>query len=140
MVAQQVFACSSKEEHMRTRFVVGISLACGIALGAGGLQALHAQGKPKAYLVSESEILNEAELASYTAEIGKVQKAAGGRGFGTRGKVVASIGNAPQRVGISEWDNMDAVFAYLKSPERTKLLDGSKAVKITRQYVVEASK
>jgi uncharacterized protein (DUF1330 family) len=125
---------------MRTRYVVGMSLACGIAIGAAGLQTLHAQAKPKAFLVSESEVLNAAELASYTAEIGKVQKAAGGRAFGTRGKVVANVGTAPQRVGISEWDNTDTVLAYLKSSERKKVVDGNKAVKITRQYVVEAGK
>jgi uncharacterized protein (DUF1330 family) len=125
---------------MKTRFVLGMSLACGIAIGAAGLETLNAQGKPKAYLVSESEVLNQAELASYTAEISKVQKAAGGRAFGTRGKVVANVGTAPQRVGISEWDNLDQVQAYLKSAERKKVVDGNKAVKITRQYVVEAGK
>jgi uncharacterized protein (DUF1330 family) len=125
---------------MKTSFVMGMSLACSIAIGATGLQTLHAQGTPKAYLVSESEVLNQAELASYAAEIGKVQKAAGGRAFGTRGKVVANVGTAPQRVGISEWDNLDQVQAYLKSAERKKVVDGNKAVKITRQYVVEAGK
>jgi uncharacterized protein (DUF1330 family) len=125
---------------MRTHLVVGMSLACGIAIGAAGLETLNAQTKPKAYLITESEVATQAELASYTAEIGKVQKAAGGRGFGTRGKVVANVGTAPQRVGISEWDSFDQVQAYLKSPARMKVVDGSKAVKVTRQYVVEAGK
>jgi hypothetical protein len=43
-------------------------------------------------------------------------------------------------VGISEWDSFDQVQAYLKSPARMKVVDGSKAVKVTRQYVVEAGK
>ena len=55
-------------------------------------------------------------------------------------RLVASVGEPPQRVGISEWDNMEKVQAYLKSAERKKVVDGNKAVKITRQYVVETSK
>ena len=80
---------------MKTRYTVALSMLGGIAIGAVAIQGLHAQAKPKAYLVSESEVLDATAVASYTAAIGAVQKAAGGRSFGTRGKVVASVGDAP---------------------------------------------
>ena len=67
------------------------------------------------------------------------QKAAGGRSFGTRGKIVASVGEAPKRVGISEWDSLEQVQAYLNSQARKDLVEGKKVVKINRQYIVEAS-
>ena len=122
---------------MKTRYAVTLSTLVGIAIGAVAIQGLHAQAKPKAYLVSESEVLDATALAPYTAAIGDVQKAAGGRSFGTRGKVVASVGEAPKRVGISEWDSLEQVQAYLKSEARKKV-GGEKVVKITRQYIVEA--
>jgi uncharacterized protein (DUF1330 family) len=115
-------------------------MLAGVALGAVAIQGLHAQAKPKAYLVSESEVLDAANLASYTAAISAVQKAAGGRSFGTRGKIVAIVGDPPKRVSISEWDSLEQVQAYLKAAERKDLVEGKKVVKINRQYVVEAGK
>src|SRR5437867_10659883 len=123
---------------MNPKSKIVLAVVAGAVRGAAAVQGLHAQAKPKAYLVTESEVLDAAALASYTAAIGAVQKAAGGRSFGTRGKIVASVGDAPKRVGISEWDSLEKVQAYLNSAERKKLVEGSKVVKITRQYIVEA--
>lgn len=123
---------------MNTNYKIAIALVTGVAIGGAAIQGLHAQAKPKAYLVSESEVLDAAGVASYTAAIGAVQKAAGGRSFGTRGKVVASVGDAPKRVGISEWDSLEQAQAYLNSEARKKLVQDGKVVKITRQYIVEA--
>jgi hypothetical protein len=67
-----------------------------------------------------------------------VQKAAGSRSFGTRGKIVASVGDGPKRVGISEWDSLQQAQAYLSSEARKKVAGDGKVVKITRQYIVEA--
>jgi len=124
---------------MKLHYSLGLALLAGIGIGAAAVQSLHAQAKPKAFLVSESEVLDAGALASYTAAISAVQKAAGGRSFGTRGKIVASVGEAPKRVGISEWDSLEQVQAYLNSPARKDLVEGKKVVKINRQYIVEAS-
>ena len=123
---------------MKQYLGLGLGMIAGTLIGAAGVSVLHAQAKPKAYLVSESEVLDATALASYTASIGAVQKAAGGRGLGTRGKIVASVGDAPKRVGISEWDSLEQVQAYLNSEARKKVVEGGKVVKITRQYIVEA--
>ena len=123
---------------MNPKSKIVLAVVAGAVLGAAAVQGLHAQVKPKAYIVTESEVLDAAALASYTTAIGAVQKAAGGRSFGTRGKIVASVGDAPKRVGISEWDSLEKVQAYLNSAERKKVVEGSKVVKITRQYIVEA--
>ena len=124
---------------MKVNYKLALTLFAGVALGAAAIQALHAQAKPKAFLVTESEVLDAAALASYTAAISAVQKAAGGRSFGTRGKIVANVGDAPKRVGISEWDSLEKVQAYLNSAERKKLVGDGKVVKITSQYIVEAT-
>ena len=116
---------------MNTKFKIALAVVAGTALGAAAMQGLHAQAKPKAYLVSESEVLDATALASYTSAIVAVQKAAGGRSFGTRGKITASVGNAPNRV--------EQVQAYLNSEARKKVVGDGKVVKITRQYIVEAA-
>ena len=125
---------------MKTYLAVGLGMLAGSVIGAAAITGLHAQAKPKAYLVTESEVLDAANLASYTAAISAVQKTAGGRSFGTRGKIVAVVGEPPKRVGISEWDSLDQAQTYLKSTARTDLVKGKKVVNITRQFIVEASK
>ena len=38
---------------MKTYYTVGLSMLAGAALGAGAIQALHAQAKPPVYYVAE---------------------------------------------------------------------------------------
>ena len=125
---------------MNTKFKFALAIVAGAALGAAAVQGLHAQAKPKAYLVSESEIVDAAAAAAYGPAVQAAQKAAGGRSFRTTGKVVANVGTAPQRVGISEWDSLEQAQAWFKSAARKDLEpQRSKAIKIIRQYVVEAA-
>ena len=43
---------------MNTKFKFALAVVAGVALGAAAVQGLHAQAKPKAYLVTESEVLD----------------------------------------------------------------------------------
>ena len=125
---------------MNTKFKFALAVVAGAALGAAAVQGLHAQAKPKAYLVSESEIVDAAAAAAYGPAVQAAQKAAGGRSFRTTGKIVATVGTAPQRVGISEWDSLEQAQAWFNSPARKKLEpQRDKAIKIVRQYAVEAA-
>jgi uncharacterized protein (DUF1330 family) len=125
---------------MNSNSKIVLALVLGTALGAATVHGLHAQAKPKAYIVTESEILDAAAAAAYSPKNQAAQAAAGGRSFRTTGKVTAIEGTAPQRVSLSEWDNVDQVHAWLKSDARIKLdAERSKAIKIIRQYVVEAT-
>jgi len=125
---------------MNTKFKIVLGVAVGAALGAAAMQGLHAQAKPKAYIVTESEILDAANAAAYGPVNQAAQKAAGGRSFRTTGKVTAIVGTAPQRAGLSEWDSLEQVQAWLNSAARKNLEpQRAKAIKIVRQYVVEAA-
>ena len=125
---------------MNTKFKFALAVVAGAALGAAAVQGLHAQAKPKAYLVSESEILDAAAAAAYSPAVQAAQRAAGGRSFRTTGKIVANVGTAPQRVGISEWDSLEQAQAWFNSSARKDLEpQRNKAIKIIRQYVVEAA-
>ncbi len=125
---------------MKTRYTVALSMIAGIAIGAVAVQGLHAQAKPKAYLVTESEIVDQAALDSYIPAVAGALPAGGGRFLAGPGatKATAIVGTAPQRFGIVEFDTLDQAQAWIKSPAREALAaQRSKAIKITRQFIVE---
>jgi uncharacterized protein (DUF1330 family) len=125
---------------MNTKSKMVLAAVAGAALGAAAVQGLHAQGKPKAYLVTESEILDQAALDSYMPGVTSALPAGGGRFLVGPGvtKASAIVGTAPQRFGIAEFDTVDQAQAWMKSPAREALAaERSKAIKITRQFIVE---
>jgi uncharacterized protein (DUF1330 family) len=125
---------------MNPKFKIVLAIVVGAALGAAAVQGLHAQAKPKAYIVSESEVLDSAAAAAYSPLSQAAQKAAGGRSFRTTGKTIAIVGAAPKRVGLSEWDSLEQAQAWSNSAARKDLApQRDKAIKIIRQYVVEAA-
>ena len=125
---------------MYAKSKIVLALVAGVALGAAAVQGLHAQAKPKAYLVTESEILDQAALDSYMPGVTGALPAGGGRFLVGPGatKATALVGTAPQRFGIAEFDTVDQAQAWMKSPAREALAaQRNKAIKITRQFIVE---
>ena len=124
---------------MKTNYKVAIALIAGAAIGGAAIQGLHAQAKPKAYLVGGETKCWMRRALLHTQQLSGPCKRRPAVGVSsTRGKVVASVGDAPKRVGISEWDSLEQAQAYLNSEARKKLVQDGKVVKITRQYIVEA--
>jgi uncharacterized protein (DUF1330 family) len=106
---------------MTTKFKIVLAVVAGAALGAAAVEGLHAQAKPKAYIVTDIEVLDTAANAAFTPLIRDSQQAAGARNLGTAGgKIVAFVGEAPKSVGITEWDSLDAAVAWRNS----KCLEG----------------
>jgi uncharacterized protein (DUF1330 family) len=125
---------------MKQYLGLGVAMIAGTLMGAAGVSVLHAQGKPKAYLVTESEIVDAAAAAAYGPKNQAAQQAAGGKSLRTTGKIIAVIGTPPKRVGISEWDGVEKAQAWTTSQQRSELnAERDKAIKIIRQYVVEAA-
>jgi uncharacterized protein (DUF1330 family) len=126
---------------MKQRIALGLTLLAGIAIGATAIQGLHAQAKPKAYLVTELQVLDAALTAAYGPKVHATQKAAGGRVLNTAGGRVVALEGAPpaQRVAITEWDSLEQAQAWNNSAARKTLLpERDKAEKLIRAYVVEA--
>jgi uncharacterized protein (DUF1330 family) len=113
-------------------------MIAGVAIGATAIQGLHAQAsKARVLMISESEIVNSAAVPEYNTEVKRVLKAAGGD-LSISDKVIAVLGTAPQRVGVTEFDSVDKAQAWVKSKEREALAPvREKAVKIVRQYIIE---
>ena len=127
---------------MKTRYAVALSMVAGVALGAAAIQGLQAQAKPKALLVTESEVLDRAAAGSYGSALGPAMQAAGGHwvggGTGPTEKITAVVGDPPKRFGVVEFENLDKAQAWLKSSGREGIApQRNKAVKITRQFLFE---
>ena len=125
---------------MNTTHKIALGVLAGAALGAVAVQGLHAQAKPKAYIVTETEVIDAAALATYVPQAQAAARAAGGRPgiVPAGGKIVGLIGEPPKRFGVSEWESLEKAQAYYRSAER-KALDSQrdKAQKVTRQFIVE---
>ena len=126
---------------MKTVYTVALSMFAGAALGAVAIQGLQAQGKAKAYTVSELETLDPAAQAVFTPLAQVAQKAAGGRTFITGGAKIVGLEGAPppKRVVINEFDSLEQAEAYYKSKAWNDLApQRDKAIKTIRRYAVEA--
>jgi uncharacterized protein (DUF1330 family) len=125
---------------MKIQYSFPLAVLAGIGIGAVAVQTLHAQAKPKAYTISELEMLDAAANTAFVPLVQAAQKAAGGRAFRTGGgKIVALEGAAPKRVAITEWDSLEQAEAFYKSAAWKDLTpQRDKAVKTIRRYAVEA--
>jgi uncharacterized protein (DUF1330 family) len=111
-------------------------MIAGAALGAAAIQGLHAQAK-KVYFISESSILDRAGLDAYNTKVQDAIKKAGGT-LVVSDKITAVVGDAPQRVGVSEWGSVEKAQAWINSTERKDLgPQRDKILKFTQQYIVE---
>ena len=126
---------------MNTNFKIAMAVAAGAALGVTAMQGLHAQAKPKAYIVTEIEVINDAAQAAYRPLVQGSIRSGGGRIFNTAGgKTVAFTGDAPRIVAITEWDSLEQAQAWRNSAAFKNLIpQRDKAQKTIRQYIVEAS-
>jgi uncharacterized protein (DUF1330 family) len=95
----------------------------------------------KAFLVTESEILDTAALAAYTPTVRAVLVAAGGRPAvinSIGGRIVALAGEPPVNLVVSEWPSLAAAQAWVKSAELAAVEpQRAKAYRVIRQYIVE---
>jgi uncharacterized protein (DUF1330 family) len=103
----------SRRRAKNTTCKIAVGVLAGAVLGAAAVQGLQAQAKPKAYIVTESEVLDAAGLAAYAPTAQAAIRAAGGRSLApATTKAVAFIGDPPKRVGISEWESMEKAQAW----------------------------
>ena len=125
---------------MKANHKIVLAVVAGAALGAAAVQGLHAQAKPKAYIVSETEVIDPAAQAAYTPQAQAVARAAGGRpgGVPAGGKIVGLVGEPPKRFAVSEWESLEKAQAFYNSAERKALTpQREKALKVIRQFIVE---
>ncbi|WP_426436096.1 DUF1330 domain-containing protein [Bradyrhizobium genosp. P] len=107
-------------------------MLAGIAVGAVAIQGLHAQSSPKAYVVTEIEVINQEAQSAFLPKVGEVIKSTGGTFLARGGKIVALEGTAPKRVTIVVYDSLEKAQASRSSAAWTALRPlRDKAIKST---------
>ena len=126
---------------MNSHYKLALAMIARAAMGATAVHGLHAQAKPKAYIITETEAIDATALAALTPQTQAALRAAGGRSLApATEKTVAFAGESPKRVGISEWETMEKAQAWRNS-EAWKALSPQrdKAIKIIRAYAIEGA-
>jgi uncharacterized protein (DUF1330 family) len=138
---QELRRINHEDSVMNTKFKFALAVTVGAALGAAAVQGLHAQGKPKAWAVIETEVIDAAAVPAFVPLAQAALKAAGGRVFNTGGGMtVALVGEAPKRVAINEFDSLEQAQAFYNSAAWKDLApQRSKALKVVRQYIVSGA-
>jgi uncharacterized protein (DUF1330 family) len=122
---------------MKTQYTVGLTLIAGVAIGALAVQGLHAQATPKAYVITEIEVIDQAAQDAYLPKVSEVVKSTGGTFIARGGKIAALEGEAPKRVTVVVYDSLQKAQAS-RASEAWKALkpERDKAIK-ARSYVTE---
>ncbi|HUN46096.1 MAG TPA: DUF1330 domain-containing protein [Stellaceae bacterium] len=108
---------------MKARYKNGLVMLTCIALGALSSEALHGQARPPAYLIGQIDVRDPDGYAKeYLPKAKEIIKAHGGRLIAAAGaaatgsQVVAIDGEAPKRVVIYMYPNMEALHAWRNDP------------------------
>ena len=99
---------------MKTNYKIAIALLAGAIIGGAAIQGLHAQAKPRAYVVAEVDVTNQdGFIKEYVPLAVKALTASGNKTVVRGGKTAAIEGTPPKRIVINSFDSLDqAVAAY----------------------------
>jgi len=122
---------------MKTRYIVALAVVTGFGFGAIAVQGLHAQATPKAYVITEVEVINQEAQKAYLPKVSGAVKSTGGKYLVRGEKISALEGEAPKRVTVQVYDSFQKAQASRTSPAWTALkAERDKAIK-AKSYVVE---
>lgn len=118
--------------------MVLVAALAGVVVGAAGVQLLHAQVKPPAYVVGEIDIANpEAFEKEYVPNAAKAIRDGGGKYLVVGGRSVALYGEPPKRIAIMAFESLDKAEAAFSSPAyKAAKREGDKYAKF-RIYAME---
>jgi uncharacterized protein (DUF1330 family) len=112
-----------EEAQMNARYKIAVAMLTCVAVGALGGKALRGEARPPAYLIGQVDVSDPAGYANeYLSKAREIIKAHGGRLIAAGGaaasaaRVVAIDGEAPKRVVIYMYPNMEALQAWRNDP------------------------
>lgn len=123
---------------MSKRTTVIVAALVGAVLGAAGVQALHAQAKPPAYVVGEIDVRDAEVFAKeYLPTASKTIRDGGGKYIVGGGKSVAFYGEPPKRIAIMVFESLEKVEATFNSEAYRAVKAAGDKVATFRIYAVE---
>ena len=107
---------------MKTSYVVALSVAVGMVLGAGAIQGLRAQTKPPVYQISLEEVSNPEGIEREYHPLASAASQKYGSRHIANGLAVSIDGTQPKNllVIINQWDSIEQIQAWFNSPEYQK--------------------
>jgi len=106
---------------MKARYGLGLALLAGVAIGAGLVGSLHAQGK-HAYVVIGIRSINDADsFKTALQKVPAVIASAGGHYVVRTDKIISLDGKPPQRFALIGFDSVEKAQAWYNSPEQKEL-------------------
>ena len=123
---------------MSKKTTVLVAMLAGAALGAAGVQVLHAQAKPPAFIIGEIDVRDAGVFAKeYLPTASKTIRDGGGKYIVGGGKSVSFYGEPPRRIAIMVFESQEKAEATFNSETyRTAKAAGDK-VATFRVYAVE---
>jgi uncharacterized protein (DUF1330 family) len=122
---------------MKTNYKIAIALVAGAAIGGAAIQGLHAQAKPKGYVITEVEIIDQEAFKEFAPKVAEANKTAGGQYLARGGTIVAIDGQAPKRVTVQVYDNLEKAQNSRNTEAWKAISDLQKKATKTRSYAVE---
>jgi uncharacterized protein (DUF1330 family) len=106
---------------MKIAAAITVALMAGIAIGAGGIQVLHAQAKPPVYMIADNEVTDADGYAKEYLPLAQPTFKAHGAKYIAAGKGTSIDGDPPKgRVAIIRWDSLEQLKGWRNSPEYLK--------------------
>jgi uncharacterized protein (DUF1330 family) len=122
---------------MKTNYKIALALVAGAAIGGAAIQGLHAQAKPKAYVITEVEIINQEAFKEFAPKVAEANKMAGGA-YLARGETIAALdGQPPKRVTLQVFDSFEKAKNSRNTDGWKAISDLQKKATKTRSYAVE---
>jgi uncharacterized protein (DUF1330 family) len=124
---------------MNNRYAAALALLAGFAIGAVGVQGLHAAASPPVYVVTEVDITDlDAYQKEYVPVVQASVMASGGRLVAAGQNVVALEGSPPgARVAINQFDSLEAVLAWRSSAQYKEARTIGDKYAIFRAFAIE---
>jgi uncharacterized protein (DUF1330 family) len=123
---------------MKSNYKVAIALIAGAAIGGAAIQGLHAQAKPPAYVITETNITDQAAFNEFSPKVPATMQPFGGKYLIRGGKIVTLQGEAPGRFIVTAFDSMEKAQAWRDSAAWKALMPlRDKGAKVRGDYIVE---
>lgn len=89
----------------------------GLGIAGFAIPSLHGQSRPPAYVITEIDVIDAEAFREYAPKVQPSFAAFGGRYIVRGGQTQSLAGDAPKRVVVLAFDNIDQARAWYGSPQ-----------------------
>jgi uncharacterized protein (DUF1330 family) len=122
---------------MKINYKMALTLLAGIAFGGLAVQALHAQAKPKIYIVNDVEVTDPVGFKAHAGHMDPLIEKFDGTFLARGGKARALNGAGPHRMVIVVFENIEKEQAWENDPEVKELIATRGTYANFRSIVIE---